>query len=154
MVFQSHRWLVFFAAFIAYLSWAGDIGVWFIDMEQFYDILVHALHEDEPNYQYTSRPEDDFDTLGFGQVFNLSPSSLSRYPLQSLPSWICPAISTLYRYVVHGSSVPFGTFVSFYLLAWLMHSLQRSVRRLNAGVLTPCSISRYGPRHWSQALTA
>ncbi|SJL03925.1 uncharacterized protein ARMOST_07282 [Armillaria ostoyae] len=68
VVFQSHRWLVFFAAFIAYLSWAGDIGVWFIDMEQFYDILVHALHEDEPNYQYTSRPEDDFDPLGFGQI--------------------------------------------------------------------------------------
>ncbi|KAK0189063.1 hypothetical protein F5146DRAFT_694635 [Armillaria mellea] len=68
VVFQSHRWLVFFAAFIAYLSWAGDIGVWFIDMKEFYDTLVHALHSDEPNYQYTSRPEDDFDPLGFGQI--------------------------------------------------------------------------------------
>ena len=44
-------------------------------MEEFYDTLVHALHSDEPNYQYTSRPEDDFDPLGFGQVLDLYPSS-------------------------------------------------------------------------------
>ncbi|KAK0446170.1 hypothetical protein EV421DRAFT_2034051 [Armillaria borealis] len=68
VVFQSHRWLVFFAAFIAYLSWASDIGVWFTDMQQLYNILVHALHGDERNFQYTSNGEDGFDPLGFGQI--------------------------------------------------------------------------------------
>ncbi|KAK0202731.1 hypothetical protein DFS33DRAFT_1385105 [Desarmillaria ectypa] len=68
VVFRSHRWLVLFAAFIAYLSWAGDMGVWFTDMEELYDLLVHALHSDEPDYQYTVKPEEDFDPLGFGQI--------------------------------------------------------------------------------------
>ncbi|PBK72971.1 hypothetical protein ARMSODRAFT_953412 [Armillaria solidipes] len=67
VVFHSHRWLVFFAAFIAYLSWAGDIGIWFTDMQDLYDKLTHLLHRNEPNYQYTSKPED-FDPLGFGQI--------------------------------------------------------------------------------------
>ncbi|PBK75956.1 hypothetical protein ARMSODRAFT_1013363 [Armillaria solidipes] len=68
VVFHSHRWLVFFAAFIAYLSWAGDIGIWFTDMQKLYGMLVRAIHSDEPNYQYKPQGEDGFDPLGFGQI--------------------------------------------------------------------------------------
>ncbi len=70
VVFQSHRWLVFFAAFVVYLTWAGDIGIWFTDMQDLYNELVHILHQDEPGYQYKQEKKEDFDPLGFGQVIN------------------------------------------------------------------------------------
>ncbi|KAK0467167.1 uncharacterized protein EV420DRAFT_670250 [Desarmillaria tabescens] len=69
VVFRSHRWLVFFAGFHS-LSYYGR-AIWvsgYPDMEELYDELVHALHSDEPDYQYTVKPEDDFDPLGFGQI--------------------------------------------------------------------------------------
>ncbi|KAK0480192.1 hypothetical protein IW261DRAFT_119487 [Armillaria novae-zelandiae] len=68
VVIHSHQWLVFLAAFIAYLSWAGDIGIWFPDMQQLYDTLGRELHSDEPNYQYPPKPKDGYDPLGFGQI--------------------------------------------------------------------------------------
>ncbi|KAK0236179.1 hypothetical protein EDD85DRAFT_632837 [Armillaria nabsnona] len=68
VVFQSHRWLIFFAALVVYLTWAGDIGIWFTDMQDLYNGLVHVLHQDEPGYQYKPEKKEDFDPLGFGQI--------------------------------------------------------------------------------------
>ncbi len=60
----SHEWMIFLLVSIAYVSWAGGVGVWIPSMPSFWNDVLELIGKDR------SIPESDdkWDSLGFGQV--------------------------------------------------------------------------------------
>ncbi|KAF8868697.1 hypothetical protein CPB85DRAFT_1362130 [Mucidula mucida] len=69
VVTYSHRWMIFLLVLIAYLTWAGGVGVWIPDFTVYWNNVVVILHEDDGSpAPPPNNAHDDFDPFSFGQL--------------------------------------------------------------------------------------
>ncbi|ESK87174.1 hypothetical protein Moror_10916, partial [Moniliophthora roreri MCA 2997] len=64
VIARSHRWLFGLLILIAYLSWAGSLVIWAVDIDKFYHDTVVRLYFPEWPYE----PKEDFKPLGYSQL--------------------------------------------------------------------------------------
>ncbi len=61
--------MIFLLVLIAYLTWAGGVGVWIPDFTVYWNNVVVILHEDDGSpAPPPNNAHDDFDPFSFGQV--------------------------------------------------------------------------------------
>ncbi|KAF9017323.1 hypothetical protein BDZ89DRAFT_1140802 [Hymenopellis radicata] len=69
VVTYSHRWMIFLLVLIAYLTWAGGVGVWIPDFTAYWnDVLVTLREDDGSTALPPNNAHDDFDPFSFGQL--------------------------------------------------------------------------------------
>ncbi|KAF8886406.1 hypothetical protein CPB85DRAFT_1441956 [Mucidula mucida] len=67
VVTYSHQWLRFLLVFIAYLTWAGGVGVWIPNMPKYWNDILQVLHEDSGGWP-AYKADAKWDSLGYGQI--------------------------------------------------------------------------------------
>ncbi|KAG7096111.1 hypothetical protein E1B28_006785 [Marasmius oreades] len=68
VITRSHKWLFFLNILVFYVTWAGSLLIWVVDVEDFfYEVVVTTFDPDAPP------PKDDgFDPLGYGQLLSVA----------------------------------------------------------------------------------